>query len=82
MLAKVTKTPAEVLADLGEELHGSHWVSPTARDLGINPRTISHWVSGKTRFTDGPVLDALRLLVKCHAAAVKRARALAHKEEN
>jgi hypothetical protein len=30
--------------------------------------------SGKRRFTEGPILDAPRLLVKNHTAAVARAR--------
>jgi hypothetical protein len=72
-----TKTPVEVLIELGRELHGEHWIGPTARDLEINHRTLAAFVSGKSRLREGPILDALRFLVKSHTQAVARARELA-----
>jgi len=69
--------PVEELETLGEALHGAHWMGPTARDLNIAHTTLAKWVSGKSRFRDGPVLDALRLLVKQHHAAVAKARLVA-----
>ncbi len=70
------KTPVEVLIELGRTLHGEHWIGPTARDLDIAHRTMANWVSGKSRLRDGPILDALRLLVKSHTQAVAQAREL------
>jgi hypothetical protein len=68
------KTPVEVLIELGRTLHGEHWIGPTARDLDIAHRTMANWVSGKSRLREGPILEALRLLVKSHTQAVARAR--------
>ncbi len=70
------KTAVETLIELGRELHGEHWIGPTARDLDIARQTIVNWISGKSSLREGPILDALRLLVKSHAQAVARARAL------
>jgi transcriptional regulator with XRE-family HTH domain len=71
------KSAVEELIELGERLYGPHWINPLSRDLGIAHRTIAAWVSGKSRFREGPILDALRYLVKSHAAAVLRARQIA-----
>jgi hypothetical protein len=71
------KTPVEILIDLGRKLHGEHWIGPTARDLDIAQRTVANWAVGKSRLREGPILDALRLLVGSHAAAVARAREIA-----
>jgi hypothetical protein len=71
-----SKTPAELLIELGRELHGEHWIGPTSRDLNIAHRTMANWVSGKSRLREGPILDALRLLVNSHREAVARARKL------
>lgn len=62
--------------ELGRALHGEHWIGPTARDLDIAHRTMANWVSGKSRLREGPILEALRLLVKSHTQAVIRAREL------
>jgi hypothetical protein len=70
------RDPVELLETLGEALHGAYWMGPTARDLDVKHTTLVAWVSGKSRFRDGPVLDALRLLVKSHTQAVAKARAL------
>jgi hypothetical protein len=74
-----TKTPVEVLIELGRALHGEHWIGPTARDLDIAHRTVANWVSGKSRLREGPILDALRLLLKSHTQAVARAREISGK---
>jgi hypothetical protein len=76
------QTPAELLAAYGEELYGAHWMNPLSRDLGISQQTISRWYRGKSIFREGPVLDAIRVLVESHRIAVARARAIAHREEN
>ena len=72
------KTPVEVLIELGRALHGEHWIGPTARDLNMRHDTVTKWVSGK-RSPPGPILDALRLLVKSHTQAVARAREISGK---
>jgi hypothetical protein len=72
------KTPVEVLIELGRALHGEHWIGPTARDLDMRHDTVTKWVSGK-RSPPGPILDALRLLVKSHTQAVARAREISGK---
>ena len=68
------RTPAEILIELGRELHGEHWIGPTARDLGIAHRTLTAFVSGKTAIREGRVLDDLRLLVDSHRKAVAQIR--------
>jgi hypothetical protein len=74
-----TKTPVEVLTELGLALHGEHWIGPTARDLDISALTVQNWVLGRSRLREGPILDALRLLVKSHTQAVARAREIGGK---
>jgi hypothetical protein len=73
-LAAATNPAVAELIELGEALHGPHYMNPLARDLGIAQRTISNWTTGRTRFREGPILVALRHLVESHTAAVARAR--------
>lgn len=78
MTVKAPPNPAvEELVALGEQLHGAHWIGPTARDLGVAHRTVAAWASGRSRFREGPVLEALRILVEAHTEAVERAREIA-----
>ena len=68
-------TANEMLVQLGEKLHGAHWIGPTARDLGVRHDTLVKWVSGK-RVPPEPILGALKELVKSHQRAVARVRGI------
>lgn len=70
------------LRELGAELHGEHWIGPTARDLDIDRATLAKWESGKKEFYDGGFMQQLRELVKSHRAAVARVRAMAAKRKS
>ena len=59
------------LQELGEALHGAHWIGPTARDLGVRHDTLRHWVSGR-RSAPAEILSRLRVLVESHRRAVAR----------
>ncbi len=39
-------TDADRLREIGERLHGARWQSAIARDLNVNDRRISKWLSG------------------------------------
>ena len=41
---------SDLLAQAGAALYGPRWQSEMARDLGINPRTVRRWASGKSAF--------------------------------
>jgi predicted transcriptional regulator len=40
---------ADDLARIGTALYGRQWQSDLARDLGVNPRTVRHWLKGEYR---------------------------------
>jgi hypothetical protein len=71
-------TPAERLELLirgGEALYGPNWLSPLARGLGINVRTLQRWVAHESGF---PPLGVLYQLVEhCHrrTAQIEKMRA-------
>lgn len=67
--------PADLLQAAGEALHGRDWVAPLARQLDVDPDTVSRWKNGKTRVTPRIVpelLKAVRDRVAALQAAEKR----------
>jgi hypothetical protein len=60
------KTPAEMLSEIGETLHGRDWQAPLARDLDMDRKNLQRWMSGHTelRPEHGAFDDALELLRK------------------
>jgi hypothetical protein len=58
------KTPAEMLAAIGETLHGRDWQAPLARDLDMDRKNIQRWMGGHTELPPGHGLfdDALKLM--------------------
>lgn len=49
------------LSAFGRALHGPRWQAPLARDLGINVRTMSRWITGENAIPDGTIHDLARL---------------------
>lgn len=40
------------LESLASAIYGPEWVSPLARDLGINVRSLQRWLSGERQMPD------------------------------
>jgi hypothetical protein len=58
----------------GECLYGEHWVSPLARALGVNLRTMQRWVAGQNEPRESlwREIDELLLRRQSDLAAVRR----------
>jgi hypothetical protein len=53
-------TPAE-LRNHGERLYGPRWQSKLAGALGVTPRSVRYWLSGKHQIRE-PMAKLIRLL--------------------
>lgn len=51
----------------GETLHGPHWQTPLARQLGVAERTVRRWIAGKL-----PVGDSIAAAIKLELAKAGR----------
>ena len=60
------------LRRIGEAIYGAEWVSPMARDLSVNLRTMQRWAAGDTAPPDTVFAD-LKLLA-ARGGAELRAR--------
>ena len=61
-------TPTELRA-AGRLLYGDRWQTPLARALGVNPRTVRGWFSGRRPSPDPERIRAeLRQLLEARAA--------------
>ena len=43
----MSKSPAEILQEVGRALYGEEWKGPFAKDIGVNRDTIRYWLNGK-----------------------------------
>ncbi len=41
----MTKSPVDMLAEIGRALHGEQWQRPLARDLGVHERQLRRWIT-------------------------------------
>ena len=63
-------TPAELRA-AGRLLYGDRWQTPLAQALGVNPRTVRGWFSGRRPPPDPERIKAeLRRLVEARATEI------------
>lgn len=50
-----------LLIEAGRALLGEQWQVPLSRELGVNPRTVRHWVAGEFNVPAGVYGELLRL---------------------
>ncbi len=83
------KSPPDMLAEIGQTLHGQDWQAPLARDLAMDRKNIQRLLSGHTelRAEHGAFDDALELLrarsdeIAAMADALERWMQVARKEQ-
>src|SRR5262249_31865965 len=56
-MRKFDTTAADILADAGRALHGERWRVPLAEEFGINPETMSKFMSGRMEVPDGLLVN-------------------------
>ena len=56
-------TAADILADAGRAPHGERWRVPLAEEFGVNPDTMSKFMSGRMEVPDG-LLDNVHVMVR------------------
>jgi hypothetical protein len=52
----MTKTPADVLADIGRALFGERWRLPLCEALNVDERLVRRWLSGATGLAAGHII--------------------------
>lgn len=72
------KSPPDMLADIARALYGEQWRMALARELGINDKTITRWMTGRTPLpADHRIFDDLsRTIEEAREAAATRRKTL------
>lgn len=60
-----TITPTTLFARVGTLLYGGEFISPLARELGIDLRTVQRWASGRM-YPPRPIWERLSLMLAAH----------------
>ena len=60
-----------MLREIGEALYGDHWISPLARALGVNVRTMQRWAAAQNSVPPESVNALLQVLSDRHTAISK-----------
>lgn len=73
------KSPPDMLADIARALYGEQWRMALARELGINDKTITRWMTGRTPLpADHGVFGALGgIVARAVVEAGERQKSLA-----
>jgi hypothetical protein len=53
---------AKILSAIGEALYGVNWVTPLAKDLNINRKTIQRYISGELKINPNIAIDLANIL--------------------